>query len=49
MSKKKILLLTVFVILVVVLVMLILSNYAWFYTEKQHIHRIRERAETFLG
>ena len=37
MSKKKILLLTVFAILVVVLVMLVLSSYAWFYTEKQHI------------
>ena len=50
MSKKKILLLTVSAILVVVLVMLVLSSYAWFYTEKQHIHRIRERAEKrFLG
>ena len=50
MSKKKILLLTVSAILVVVLVMLVLSSYAWFYTEKQHIHRIRERAERrFLG
>ena len=50
MSKKRIVLLSVSVILVVVLVMLILSSYSWFYTEEQHIHRIRERAERrFLG
>ena len=50
MSKKRIVLLSVSVILVFVLVILILSSYAWFYTEEQHIHRIRERAERrFLG
>ena len=50
MSKKRIVLLSVSVILVFVLVILILSSYAWFYTEEQHIHRIRERAEKrFLG
>ena len=50
MSKKRIVLLSVSVILLLVLVMLILSSYSWFYTEEQHIHRIRERAERrFLG
>lgn len=50
MSKKKIFLLSVAAILVIVLVMLILSSFSWFYTEEQHIHRIRERAEKrFLG
>lgn len=50
MSKKRIVLLSISVILVFVLVMLILSSYSWFYTEEQHIHRIRERAERrFLG
>lgn len=50
MSKKRIVLLSISAILVVVLLMLILSSYAWFYTEKQHIQRIRARAERrFLG
>ena len=45
MSKKKIFLLSVAAILVVVLVMLILSSYAWFYTEEQHMSRISKRVE----
>lgn len=50
MSKKKIVLLSVSVILVVVVVMLTLTSYSWFYTEEQHVQRVRERAEKrFLG
>lgn len=45
MSKKKIFLLSVAAILVVVLIMLILSSYAWFYTEEQHMARISKRVE----